>query len=271
MASLLDWSRRCGFGQATGVDLPREVAGHLPAFDVPADRHHAGQDSAAAALAIGQSSLTVTPLQIARWMAAIANGGKLVTPHVAQEFAAAPNTSDNDANSPPIERTAATSIELTTQVEFPPPRPIAGLDPQRLEILRHDLRQVVADPEGTARGLSSRDRRSRWQNRNGENRGRRDRARLVRRLCSRECTASCVRRGFGARRRRRNDGRSGCRAARRKDASPRLLLPAGNLRRTIASATRRRGGKRAISLAAATRPNRPAMTAVHDLQLQKRQ
>jgi len=34
------------------------------------------------ALAIGQHRLTVTPLQVARMMAAVANGGQLVTPHL---------------------------------------------------------------------------------------------------------------------------------------------------------------------------------------------
>ena len=36
-------------------------------------------------LAIGQGDLTVTPLQMARFYAMIANGGKLVTPHLAED------------------------------------------------------------------------------------------------------------------------------------------------------------------------------------------
>ena len=36
-------------------------------------------------MGIGQGDVTATPMQIARATAAIANGGKLVTPHVAKE------------------------------------------------------------------------------------------------------------------------------------------------------------------------------------------
>ena len=36
-------------------------------------------------MAVGQGSLTATPLQVVRMMAAVANGGLLVTPHVVRQ------------------------------------------------------------------------------------------------------------------------------------------------------------------------------------------
>ncbi len=86
---IVDWAARFGIGRPTGIDLPFEKAGHLPDPDAAQDaaagktasRWHRGDTRT---LAIGQSSLTTTPLQIARMMAAIANGGDLVTPVIAR-------------------------------------------------------------------------------------------------------------------------------------------------------------------------------------------
>jgi cell division protein FtsI (penicillin-binding protein 3) len=71
---LHDWIRRFGFGEATGVDLPAESAGILR----PVDRwtRHSMR-----ALPMGQE-LSCTLLQLARAYAAVANGGRLVTPYV---------------------------------------------------------------------------------------------------------------------------------------------------------------------------------------------
>ena len=89
------------------------------------------------ALAIGQSTLTATPLQVARLLAAIANGGYLVTPHVAAGLRSATvsNTSDE------------ATIEPFTA---PPRQPIAGLTRRELGIIRAALARVVDDPQGTA-------------------------------------------------------------------------------------------------------------------------
>ena len=88
------WSRRMGFGLPTGIDLPGESAGHVPEPGMPQAiqlaAYNEQQTSTKAAwqsgetlnFAIGQSTLAVTPLQIVRLTAAIANGGELVTPHV---------------------------------------------------------------------------------------------------------------------------------------------------------------------------------------------
>ena len=105
---LLDWATRFGFGEQTGVDLPAEAAGSLGHADTRL-------------LAIGQGPLQVTPLQAARMMAAVANGGELVTPHVLRGLGL-------------------------------PPRPIPGLHPATLAAVREGLNRVVCDPKGTGYG-----------------------------------------------------------------------------------------------------------------------
>jgi penicillin-binding protein 2 len=73
------WGEKLGYGSRTGVDMPHERSGLLPS---PSNikRHWTGGDTLN--LCIGQGSVQVTPLQVARCIAAIANGGYLVTPRV---------------------------------------------------------------------------------------------------------------------------------------------------------------------------------------------
>ncbi|MCL6521490.1 MAG: PASTA domain-containing protein [Firmicutes bacterium] len=68
--------QKFGFTRTTGVDLPGEAVSILP----PESR---ATDLDLALMAFGQT-LTVTPIAMARAIAAIANGGHLVTPHVAK-------------------------------------------------------------------------------------------------------------------------------------------------------------------------------------------
>jgi penicillin-binding protein 2 len=81
------WARRFGFGAPTGIDVGPEVGGLVPTipwkerhFKTAIDRLWKPGDSIQ--LAIGQGDLLVTPLQMARFYALIANGGYLVTPHL---------------------------------------------------------------------------------------------------------------------------------------------------------------------------------------------
>ncbi len=62
-----------GLTEKTGVDFPGEVTGYLP----PTDRW---SSSSIATIPFGQG-ISMTPLQLARALAVIANGGDLVTPH----------------------------------------------------------------------------------------------------------------------------------------------------------------------------------------------
>ncbi|HSG68939.1 MAG TPA: penicillin-binding transpeptidase domain-containing protein, partial [Planctomycetaceae bacterium] len=67
---MIYWADKLGFGNPTGIDLPGEVSGNLPRPGrlTPGSRDRWHQ-SDTLGLAIGQSRLTVTPIQIAAWMA----------------------------------------------------------------------------------------------------------------------------------------------------------------------------------------------------------
>jgi penicillin-binding protein 2 len=135
---LVDWARRLGFGRPTGVDLPGEAAGTLPTPEnIQTLEKHPWRTADTLELCIGQGSLTVTPLQVARLMAAMANGGRLVTPHVATGLGLTEAASHaDDAAADPL--------------RVPPPQPVPGLSPATLATLAEALQAVVADPHGTA-------------------------------------------------------------------------------------------------------------------------
>lgn len=75
------WYRQFGLGSTTGIDLPEEASGLVPS---PSWKEKAlGEPwylGDTYFTAIGQYSMQVTPLQMARATAALANGGKLFTP-----------------------------------------------------------------------------------------------------------------------------------------------------------------------------------------------
>jgi penicillin-binding protein 2 len=86
-----DWARDLGLGEQTGIDLPAEVDGLVP---TPAwrnrlyrekltDRPWSAGDNIN--LAVGQGDLQTSPLQMALVYAAIANGGTVLRPHLAQQ------------------------------------------------------------------------------------------------------------------------------------------------------------------------------------------
>jgi penicillin-binding protein 2 len=81
------WASSFGFGRRTGIEVGPESGGLLPTpewrqkhFRTEIDKLWKPGDSIQ--LAIGQKDLLVTPIQMARFYALIANGGKLVTPHL---------------------------------------------------------------------------------------------------------------------------------------------------------------------------------------------
>lgn len=139
------WARAFGFGQGASTDLGQDRSGVLP---TPAWKHRMFTQSNdknwridriwkpgdSIQLAIGQGDLLVTPLQMTRFYAALANGGKLVTPHVLMN----------------VENPNRTIVPTTPPAA---PKPIPGLSTAFLKVVQQGLYMGTHDPLGTSYGV----------------------------------------------------------------------------------------------------------------------
>ncbi|MDD3474647.1 MAG: penicillin-binding protein 2 [Candidatus Dojkabacteria bacterium] len=92
--ALVPYLEAFGIGQYTGIDIPGEAAGRLPS---PENKIYLAENGATwldpiwypegdgCNSVIGQGITLVTPIQMVNWIAAIANGGTLYTPHLLQK------------------------------------------------------------------------------------------------------------------------------------------------------------------------------------------
>ena len=136
-----NYARMFGLSSTTGIDLPGEATGVIPTPDwkrinfvdgdwTLGDTYHTS---------IGQYGFQVTPIELIRYIASIANGGKLVTPHV---FLSA--TSDGES-------TNSTLIDEYNNKVWPVVD--LALNNQNLKYVQEGMREVVL-PGGSAKSLN---------------------------------------------------------------------------------------------------------------------
>jgi penicillin-binding protein 2 len=116
------YAKMMGFSQPSGIDLPHEASG---LFQDPEWKMRTSKvrwfPAETVSVAIGQA-MAVTPVQLARVAAVVANGGKLVTPHFMRTIGGQP-------------------------VAGPPPRPL-GLRPEVVQVVREAMLAVVQEGTG---------------------------------------------------------------------------------------------------------------------------
>ena len=147
---LQKWAAKFGFGRRTGVDVGPEESGLLPtpewrdrAFTAKTDPKYWQVDRLwkpgdSIQLAIGQKDLLVTPLQMARFYALVANGGKLVRPHLVED----------------VEQGGGGRSPARVVHRFTPPAPQSvGLDPSYLAEVQDGLYQATHATYGTSQGV----------------------------------------------------------------------------------------------------------------------
>lgn len=80
------FAKACGYGEKTGILLPHEKAGNIATREWKrkrfGERWQGGDDLN---MAIGQGYTLVSPLQVARFVAAMVNGGKLLKPKLLKD------------------------------------------------------------------------------------------------------------------------------------------------------------------------------------------
>jgi penicillin-binding protein 2 len=115
-------ARAFGLGAPTGIEQVEENSGQITD---PTTKINAVNQ------AIGQGDMLVTPLQVARFMAAIANGGTLYRPQIVEKIQ---------------------PVEGDTKLSFRPEATgTLNVNPKNLDIVREALLMVTQNPRGTAR------------------------------------------------------------------------------------------------------------------------
>jgi penicillin-binding protein 2 len=136
------WARKLGFGRYTGIDLPAELHGLIPTPEWRnkrwntrlkngqrfGDRPWTVGDNVN--LAVGQGDLQASPLQLAVAYSAVANGGYIVKPHLAQR------TEDSDG-------AAIQEFDV-------PARRKVDIQPQYRQAILDGLHMAAESPGGTS-------------------------------------------------------------------------------------------------------------------------
>jgi penicillin-binding protein 2 len=137
------WAHRFGFGVPTGLDIGGEADGLVPTPEwrkrtFKSDWDRAWNPGDSIQLAIGQKDLLVTPLQMAAFYAMLANGGKIVTPHVVSD----------------VEQAGGKGSPRVVLRRFAPAPPrSAGVDPEALAAVRDGLYAATHSASGTSAGV----------------------------------------------------------------------------------------------------------------------
>jgi penicillin-binding protein 2 len=142
------WANRFGLGEPSGIDIGPEEKGLIPtpewrckAFGGPPCAGYVDRiwkPGYSIQLAIGQGDVLTTPLQMTRFYSMIANGGKLVTPHVAEDVELPGNSSQ--------------PLRVLRRFGAQPPQ-ATGVDPTALQYVRLGLEEATHSPIGTSSGV----------------------------------------------------------------------------------------------------------------------
>jgi penicillin-binding protein 2 len=127
---LSEYGKKFGFGQLSNFDIGEETTGLIPSTEYYNRVYGKGKwtQGYVVSLGIGQGEVGVSPLQMARYAALLANGGTLLQPHAVNS----------------IRNKRTNSLDIIDHKES-----WVGVDSSVMSIIREGMRRVVEAPGGT--------------------------------------------------------------------------------------------------------------------------
>ena len=104
LATWYDWALKFGFGQEVPLEGFRQEPGLIPDSSYFDRMYGRWTEGYTINLGIGQGDMSVTPLQLARYAAALGNGGRLPTPHLVRKAVDPETGTSQYPTLPPPER-----------------------------------------------------------------------------------------------------------------------------------------------------------------------
>ena len=148
------FAAKMGFGRRTGIPLGGEREGLLPTPEWKSRvRHDGWRAGDTANLSIGQGLLLATPLQVAMYAAALANGGTLLSPRLVADDAAMQNAqctmhnADIDLSNDATMQRRNDATDKPSNHQTVKPSDLSGA----YRIVRGGMYDVVNAPRGTGR------------------------------------------------------------------------------------------------------------------------
>jgi penicillin-binding protein 2 len=147
------WAKTFGFGEQPGIDVGPATSGLLPTIKWKHETYTKETDpdnwqidrlwkpGDSIQLAIGQKDMLASPLQMARFYALLANGGKLVTPHLVSAIEQGGGSTTGPAQGSLVLRSYRPQVKEL------------NLDPAAIDVIRQGLYEATHSPLGTSSGV----------------------------------------------------------------------------------------------------------------------
>ena len=143
--NLARYARYFGLGEKTGIELPSETIGQLASRENSAAKNRTWYIGNILSAAIGQSDNDFSPLQMARYISILANGGNRIDLTIVKSII---NSDGSEVSKSEIEEFVNNKLGITNNYNDD-----IHLNPNNLKTVLEGMRSVAMDPGGTASNI----------------------------------------------------------------------------------------------------------------------
>ena len=139
------YAKSFGLGSKTGIELTSEAAGTLASRELTASKGEVWTEGFTLSAVIGQGDNDFTPIQMAKYISILVNGGKQVNPTIIKTII---NADGSEVNRKEITENADTRIKRTANSEQD-----IEISEENLKAILEGMKGVTSESGGTAYGV----------------------------------------------------------------------------------------------------------------------